>query len=53
MLNTLNNVICYGIATFACAITFMGLLGADPNVSSTTSQSCKNHEAGDISCKTR
>lgn len=53
MLNTINNVICYGIGTFACAVSFMGLLGVDPNVSSTTNQSCKNHEAGAILCKTR
>lgn len=53
MLNTVNNLICYGVGTFACAVTFMGLLGVDPTVSNTTNQSCKNHEVRDIPCKTR
>jgi len=53
MLNTINNVICYGLGTFACAVVFSGLLGVDPTVSGDTKQICKQSEALATVCKSR
>lgn len=53
MLNTVNNVICYGIGTLGCAIVFSGLLGVDPSVSDNTKQTCKEPEASSTVCKLR
>jgi hypothetical protein len=53
MLNTINNIICFGIGTLGCAIVFQGLLGVNPDVSSNTNRICKHPEAVYSPCKTR
>lgn len=53
MLNTVNNVICFGIGTLGCAIVFSGLLGVDPSVSGNTKQICKEPEVSSAACKLR
>lgn len=53
MITTINNFICFGIGTLACAVMFHGLLGVDPGVSSNTNKICKFPEAVYTPCKTR
>ena len=53
MLNTINNIICYGMGTFACAVVCFGLLGVDPTVSDNTKRICKQSEALATVCKSR
>lgn len=53
MLKTINDFICFGIASFACSLTAMGLLGVDPSVSNTTNSMCSYAKTSLSSCKTR
>lgn len=53
LIDKVNTVICFGVATLACAVTLLGLTGTDPSIRSVTDNYCKYSEAPSAHCKKR